>query len=292
MLAVLFLRAFGAFLRALPASWAWGIGKVGGRLAYAFQRRYVRRARAQLARAMPELSARRVRETVRGVYEHLGLCVVEFLRLPGMSAEDVLRMVEPEGVTRLKEILGRGKGALFVSGHIGNWELSGQVLVASRIPLVSVTRPGANRELASYVDRVRSRLGQEIFAQEGALRGALRALKEGKAIGILMDQDGKSGGVFVPFFGVSASTVDTAARLALKTGCAVVPVSSFRRSAGSHELRVGKEIDISPGEGAVERILTDCNAALEGAIREHLEQWFWFHRRWRTRQTAGSLRRQ
>jgi KDO2-lipid IV(A) lauroyltransferase len=119
-----------------------------------------------------------------------------------------------------------------------------------------------------------------------SLRSAMRVMREGHALGLLMDQDGSAWGVFVPFFGKLASTVPTAARLARRTGAAIVPVTSYRlRSGTRHRLRVGPEVEVSRTDYEERDVLLTtyrCNRALERAILAAPAQWLWSHHRWRS----------
>ena len=152
--------------------------------------------------------------------------------------------------------------------------------------VVQVARPRKNRYLDARLRRVRERSGMLVYEKKDAVRGMIRSLRAGEAVGLLMDQDGSGLGVFVPFFGRLASTLPTAARIARRTGAAIVPVTCYRLPGRTrHALRVGPEVEqADTGDEERDVLVTTrrCNRALEQAILEHPAQWLWRHRRWRT----------
>lgn len=226
------------------------------------------------------------RPLLKKYYEHLGLLAVEYARLDTYGPDRVREWMEPGVIGRLREILARGKGALFITGHLGNWELTGQALVAYGIPLRALYRPLKNPYLDRHVRRMRERHGMSVHGKEEGVRFVLRTLEAGEVSGILVDQNADRAGVYVPFFRELASTLPTAARLSRRTGSAVVPVSSYRLPGRTrHTLRIGPEVvAVNTGEGNEERdvLLTTylCNRAIEDAIMDAPAQWIWVHRRW------------
>jgi KDO2-lipid IV(A) lauroyltransferase len=181
---------------------------------------------------------------------------------------------------------------IFITGHVGLWEMCGLGSTAQGFPLWSIARPLDNPGINEIVDRIRERFGQRILAKRGALRAALRALKEGVSVGMLLDQDAGRHGVFVPLFGRPASTLPTAAEIALRSGARLVCAAAWRdEAAGVHRLRIGRIIDPGKWQGPrderyraeVERLTAEYTLEIENAVREHPEQWLWLHRRWKTR---------
>jgi KDO2-lipid IV(A) lauroyltransferase len=181
--------------------------------------------------------------------------------------------------------LKEGKGIICVSAHAGFWELTGFIFPAMGYPCVCIANrlpvPGIN----AAIRKIRARLGNEIVDQEGALVHILRALKEGKTVGIIMDHWGKSKAPLISFFGRDTRTVDTVARLHLKTGAPIISSMMIRQSDGRYWWRCKRILvplgDNSPTEARINEILTLCNRDIEAAIRENPEQWTWMHNRWR-----------
>ena len=229
---------------------------------------------------------RRARPLLKRYYEHLGLVAVEYMRLDAYTPETVREWMAPAGLDRFREALSRGKGVLLLTGHIGNWELLGQALVAYDIPLRALYRPLKNPYLDRHLRRMRERHGMDVHGKEAGARFILRTLKAGEVSGILVDQNADRAGVYVPFFGRLASTLPTAARMARRTGAPIVPVTTYRLPGRTrHTLRIGPEVvPVETGEANEERdvLLTThlCNRAIEDAILEAPAQWVWVHRRW------------
>jgi KDO2-lipid IV(A) lauroyltransferase len=128
---------------------------------------------------------------------------------------------------------------------------------------------------------LRSRV--ELITKRRALPDIVDALRSGRIVGILLDQNAsRREGVFVPFFGVPASTSKGMALIALRTGAPVLPVFIRRRPDGRHVVDAGPPVPV-PADGDVVAFTRAFNEAIEAAIRRAPEQWFWLHRRWKTR---------
>lgn len=175
--------------------------------------------------------------------------------------------------------LARGHGVLAVTGHIGNWELLFRRFVRAGYPAVAVGREAADARLTAWIERVRGE-GRTIWRGEaGSSRKLLRAFRENWIVAMLIDQDTKVQGVFVPFFGELAHTPRAPADLALRTGAAVVAVFIHRREGGGHRITT-RPVAPSGDPGTLTAAMT---AAIEAEIRACPEEWVWMHRRWKTR---------
>ena len=229
---------------------------------------------------------RRAKSLLKKYHEHLGLLAVEYMRLDTYDPKCVREWMEPEGLDRFREILSRGKGIILLTGHLGNWEIGGQSLVAYGLPLRVLYRPLKNPYLDRHVRRVREWHGMSVHGKRAGVHFVLRTLKAGEVSGIFLDQNGGADGVYVPFFGELASTLPTAARISRRTGAPIVPMSSHRLPDRTrHTPRIGPEIvPVNTGKGNEERdvLVTTylCNRAIEDAILEAPAQWIWAHRRW------------
>jgi len=229
---------------------------------------------------------RRARALLPKYHEHLGLLVVEFARLYAFRRESLAGWIEPDGIERLLKIMSRGTVVIGITGHLGCWELTGYCAANSGVPVHALYRPLKNRFLDRHLRSVREHGGMLVYEKKDALRGMIRALRAGKAVALLMDQDGSGLGVYVPFFGGLASTLPTAARIARRTGSVIVPVTCYRLPGRTrHSLRIGPEVEqADTGDDERDVLVTThrCNRALEQAILKHPAQWLWRHRRWRT----------
>lgn len=275
-------------LSIVPKRLAWFVGRKGGRLVGFLDRRHFRIALQNLEIAFPEKSAAARLEICRKCYEHLGLTIADFCRQSRLTKENLHQTIIPaEGVLEdLREEFSRGKGMIAASGHIGSWELSGYAFALWGFPVVSVARRLDSPKLDAYVTRLRSLSGNKIHHKEGALLAAVRAIKQNKALGLIMDQHAGKNAEPVPFFGRDAMTVDTAAHLVLKTGCGLICYAAVRQKDGSY-LHLGSEPlrkHFTPSgdkKKDVYAVLRFCNEQFEKFIRAYPEQWLWMHRRWR-----------
>lgn len=239
-----------------------------------------------LHEAFPEMTTWEVQETIKKVYRHLPTCVVDaanFIRFAeGGAAADYLQF---EGVDRLPsdEL---DTGMIFVTGHLGCWEVLGPAAAHIGHSVYSLARPLDNPLLDEYVQKLREAIGQHILNKKGSMQTVIRLLREGENIGFLIDQDARHYGIFVDFFGKPASTVTSPARLAIYTGA---PLAFFYavRMPGKNLFRVVLEDLVWPRTDAdtaeeTYRITQRLTNDLENVIRKHPTEWLWLHRRWRT----------
>jgi KDO2-lipid IV(A) lauroyltransferase len=222
----------------------------------------------------------------RRSFEHLGITAVECCRLFFGPAERLLRRVHGRGTEHLGEALAQGRGIFFLTGHFGNWELLAATHGLAGFGLSVVVRPLDNPYLDALIARARERSGLRAISKRDAVQGVRAALARGECIGILLDQDAGRAGVFVPFLGHAASTSRALAVLALKTRAPVVPVFIHRLPDGDHELVLDPEIPLVITGDLDHDIVVNTarfTAAIERHVRAHPEQWFWVHRRWKSR---------
>jgi KDO2-lipid IV(A) lauroyltransferase len=157
--------------------------------------------------------------------------------------------------------------------------------------LTVVARALDRPSLDAWADRLRRTTGVEVVDKRQALRPVLEALRRGRLVGVLLDQNAsRREGVFVPFFGRLASTSRSIAVLALRTRTPIVPVFARRLAPGRHEITIHPELPLPPAgdEGAIRTLTAQCTAAIEAAIRGAPDQWLWCHDRWRTRPPGES----
>ncbi len=187
----------------------------------------------------------------------------------------------------LDRALAKGRGVVFVSGHVGNWELLARRVAMAGYPSQSIAKETSDPRLTALVERFRAE-GQvrSIWrGQDGAVRQMLRALKAGEILGLLIDQDTKVQSLFVPFFGALAATPRAAADLVLRTGAAAVVGFCQREADGRYRLHF-KELEVQATgdkEADATALTAQLTAEIEAAIRRAPEQWVWMHRRWKTR---------
>lgn len=284
----LLLRTALALVSALPLAFARRLGERLGRVGFVLAGAEKRKALASLRTAFPAMGEREREQLARECFEHLGRMMFELgcvAQLDPRLDEEVLWSPEERRV--LDEALARGRGVVFISGHVGNWELLARRIAMAGYPSQSIAKETSDPRTTALIEgfRARGRVRSIWRGQEGAVRHMLRALKNNEILGLLIDQDTKVQSLFVPFFGEPASTPRAAADLALRTGAAVVCGFCQREPGGQYRIRL-KEIAL-PGSGDREEQALALTARLtleiESAIRRAPAQWVWMHRRWKTR---------
>lgn len=255
-----------------------------GRVWHAVDGRHRRVARDNVGLAFPEWSEAQVSALVRRNFAHLGATTVESLGLARTGREELLARCRFEGREHLEEALGRGRGVLTLTGHLGNWELAGLALAARDYRFYAVGRRQANPLVDARMTRLRESFGGTLIHHRQAVRPVLRALRDGAVVAFLMDQRASSREAVVSrFFGRPVATNQGLALLALKSGAPVVP-GFDERVEGEHVIRFYPAL-VPPEEGTreeqVKRYTEAFDAAIEEAVRRRPEQWFWVHRRWR-----------
>lgn len=294
LLEYIFARGAFGFLGHLPIAWGEAFGSALGRTAYriGWRRRVVE---AQLAESFPERDQEWVRRMARECYEHLGKEAVTTAALPRLGSDTVKANVEfREGREELAEAFAEGRGVVMVTGHFSNWELSGAVMTAHGYPVDAVMQKLKNPWLNRYITTSRERLGMRLVDRSGAWNSLLDYLREGRIVGFVADQDAGRSGVFVPFFGRLASTHRAPALLALRGGAPLI-VGGVRRVGPRRYVSWAKRLEPggAGGETPAERVESLTGrwvAELERQIRLSPEQYFWHHRRWKTR-PAGTVAR-
>ncbi|RMH13875.1 MAG: hypothetical protein D6701_11870 [Gemmatimonadetes bacterium] len=223
----------------------------------------------------------------RAAYRHLMREAVTTFRLARMDAAEVVARTRVEGLEALERALAAGRGALVVTGHLGNWEIGGAALSARGLPVDVVAHRQKNPLFDAALVRSRARLGLRVIVKNDAFREGLAALREGRVLALVADQNVRRRGVFVDFFGRPASTAKGAGLFALRTGAPIFLGVSLREPGIPARYRVVLEsVPVTRGAGLdedVRRVTAHFTAALERWIRQAPEQYFWHHRRWKTR---------
>ncbi len=274
----------------LPLRPALALGAFAGRLAYHLAGDTRRLALAQLAVAFPEKTEAERDAIARGMFEHLGRSALELAAIRSID-DRLASYVELSPPTLLRDVIARGRGMVFVTGHVGSWELLARRIARGGIPNAVIAKAGADAALNTMAERFRAEGGVTTLWRESPETGRaiIRTFRQGKALGLLIDQDTKVQGVFVPFFGRLAFTPRAAADLAIRFGAPVVVGTIHRKGprAGDGHLVTVTEIRFSsdPPDREAEsiRLTAACSAVLEEAIRRSPEEWVWMHERWKTR---------
>jgi KDO2-lipid IV(A) lauroyltransferase len=275
----------------LPHSLARAVGAMVARALLALTPELRKTADFNLRLAFPDWSDERRQAAISGMTRSLGWMAAEFARMPQYTRENINDVIVLDGHQNFLEGQRRGKGVLFLTAHIGAWELSSYAHALYGYPLHYMARPLDNVRLDALVNRYRGLSGNApIFKNESA-RAMLKILKDDGTIGILADQNTMpQEGVFVDFFGTPACTTAGIARVALHTGAAVVPgYAVWDDALQKYRLRFEPPLDLIR-TGDAERDIRENTQRFakvtEEIIRKYPDQWVWIHARWKTRPTG------
>lgn len=279
----------GAFylLGRIPRKTAERIADLLGRIWYAFDHRHRDIAIANLETAFGnEMTPGQIRATAHRAFGNLIRIVFEIgwgLHIDGRDIRNYFRF---NGIEHLLAARRKGKGVLILTAHIGNWELLIKAAGMIGLPMSAIYRPLDFKPLDMFFVEMRSRSGAALFPKERAMRKVMRSLKDNNCVGVLLDQNSRVwSGVFVDFFGKAACTNKGLALLARATGAPVVPLFLVRED-GRFRVECRPELPlIKSGDKTkdIEANTRNYNREIEAIIRRYPEQWFWVHRRWRTR---------
>ena len=234
------------------------------------------------------MSEEQLRKLNRRVVLHFAQMLFEVPHIFKLNVYNLHRYVYFENEEVMEEALARGKGCFFLTGHFGNWELmSAATTLRFQTSGIAVARPADFAPVEELLMRLRTRFGTEIIPKKKAMKKLLMGVRKNKAMGILLDQNVDwYEGVFVPFLGQPACTNKGLALIAMKTGAPVIPVFSARQPDGRYRVVFEKEVDLIRSGSKLSD--TEENTALFNRIINkyiywYPEQWFWFHKRWKTR---------
>jgi len=241
-----------------------------------------RTAIRNLEMAYPDRDAAWRNQIVDGVFASIGRLLVAFARFPRIDRTNVAQWIRYDGFEHYERAKARGKGVLFATAHLGNWELSAFAHALLTEPMSVVVRPLDNPLIDRIVERRRALSGNTLLSKREFARSILHALRGNEPVGILVDQNSSpDNGVFVPFFGTLACANLTFAKLAARSGAAVIPgFAIWSEAERRYVLRFYPEVEMT---GDAEEDTGRIQAAIEVAVRETPDQWLWIHRRWKTR---------
>jgi len=282
------LKGAALFSRVLP--WKVGIW-LGGRLgivsSYLLTKER-KRAKENLAAALgDEKSPKELAAILRSSFENLGKGLIEILKMSHLRREELEALVVFEGEEHLKRAYAEGKGVILITGHIGNWELLGAVLALRGYPLSVIAAPLYDPRIDEWIARSRERFGVQTISRgtPSSSRKILSVLRGKEVLGLLIDQDTRTEGVFVDFFNRKAYTPSGAAGLALRSGAIVLTCFIVRLPGNYHRIILREPLEmISSGEHDRDLLLNTAvfTRAIEDCVRQHPDQWVWMHRRWKT----------
>ena len=240
-----------------------------------------------LQKAFGDLYSMKERRRIgRRSYINFAKSMVEFASLNKPDRERLVELVTLKGRHHVDEALNRGKGIVVVTGHFGSWEFLGAAAVAHGFDVDFLVGEQGNKSVDDLMNNLRKRAGIGIISRGVAARGIFTALKKKRLVALLSDQDARKHGIFVDFFGIPASTYPGAAQFAYRTRCPIIFCYIVRQGDESHETVFLPPIEVNPDADMDEEVMRLTAAhvkALEDCVRKHPEQYFWAHKRWKTK---------
>ncbi|MCC6857590.1 MAG: lysophospholipid acyltransferase family protein [Bryobacterales bacterium] len=235
-----------------------------------------------LAMALPELTAKERERLADGVYDSIARLLAAFAHFPRIDGRNVSQWIRYDGYEHFEKALERGRGVLFATAHLGNWELSAFAHALMSAPMHVMVRPLDNPWIDRLVERRRTLSGNHLIEKKDFARGILKALRDNQAVGILIDQNASpDNGVFVDFFGIPACATAGFARIAARSGAAVIPgFALWSEAERRYVLKFYPPLEMT---GDAQRDTQALQSRLEQVIRQYPDQWLWIHRRWKTR---------
>jgi KDO2-lipid IV(A) lauroyltransferase len=283
------MAAYGLF-RLLPLDWAswlggWIARTIGPHL------RPSETARDNLAMALPELSVAERERILNGVWDNLGRVAGEFPHVARFAIDGPGARIEVVGAEHVENLRDDGKPGLFVSGHLGNWEITPHASDHYRLPFALIYRSANNPWVEALFRRARGASRGEMLTKGNAgAKRALELLRGGGHLAMLVDQK-MNDGIAVPFFGRDAMTAPALAQFAYRYECPVVPARVIRLKGAHFRVEVLPPMFLErtgDRQADILAFMTRINALLEGWIREHPDQWLWLHRRWPRDRASGN----
>jgi KDO2-lipid IV(A) lauroyltransferase len=262
-------------------------GKGLGMIAYLIPMSRKKVALENIKQSFNAMTEREAKRLLRKVYMHFGQMFFEIPYVFRMTPHSLDRYVLFEGEENLLKAMSRKKGVFFLTAHFGNWELMSAAGSLRFGNVAVVARPADFAPLDRMINDLRSVFGTEVISKQRAMRRLLTVLKENKLVGILLDQNVDwYEGVYVPFFDRWACTNKGLALLALKTGTPVVPAFPVRQKDGRYRIIFEKDVELHRTGDKTKDIEDNTEiftGIIEKYVRKYPDQWFWFHKRWKTK---------
>lgn len=286
-IAYLLARGFVGFIRLLPLKTAFFLAKIFGHLAYYadfYGRKLMIRNLLYTGIATDKSTASII---ARKNYIHILKFGIEFLKFDQyINAENITSYIKFSATPKAKEAIKNAKSIIFVSGHYGNWEISGLYGSAVLRPLLSVMKPSPNQKITDYLIGKRKNFGQELCMKKNSFNLLLHALNSGKSVGLVADQDARSKGIDTVFLGHEAKTHVSPALLHLKTGAPIIAGAAKRLDDNFHyEVSVEDPIILGKSTGDTQEdikiLAQQYIRVIENKIKDDPTQWIWYNTRWR-----------
>ena len=268
-----------------PYSWLMAAGKGLGILYFKFIKKQRNRAVKQMMESLHN-SQEEAEKLIRASFINMGKNFMEALYMPALNKENFHKHIEIDHLEIMEQALAEKHGVVVLTGHVGNWEWLSAAFTMNDMPVTAIAKPQPNMDYTNALNELRSKINVEIFSRgTSELLSAAKALKKGKILVFLADQDAGPGGAFIEFLGKTASTPMGAAVFAKKFNSPIVPAFILRQPDGHHRVEIG-EIMRYEDTGDSDKDLFDLTYKmtkfLEKKILDNPTQWLWFQKRWNT----------
>ena len=279
------LMMMSRIIRLLPYDVLLTLGRVFGHLYYLLIKKQRERAVAQMMPAL-NISEAEARKLVRASFINLARNMLDIMYMPNLNEKNLSQYIEIDHLERMQAALAEGHGVVVLTGHIGTWEWLSEAFTLNGLPVTAIAKLQPNAEYSRVLDDLRATIHVEIFNRgTNELRAAGRALKDGKILGFLADQDAGPGGAFIKFLGKTASTPMGPAVFSRRFNAPVLPAFIIRKENGRHLVKIGEAMhfeDTGDTDADLLHFTEKMTKILEQVIREHPTQWLWFQKRWNT----------
>ena len=279
------LMLISRMIRLLPYDALLALGKIFGHLYYLLVKKQRERAVAQMMPAL-NISETQARKLVRKSFINLARNMLDIFYMPNLNEKNLSQFIEIDHLERMRAALAEGHGVVVLTGHVGTWEWLSAAFSLNGMPVTAIAKLQPNAEYSRALDDLRATIHVEIFnSGTNELRAAGRALKDGKILGFLADQDAGPGGAFIKFLGKTASTPMGPAVFARRFNAPVLPAFILRKEDGRHLVKIGEVMhfeDTGDTDADLLHFTEKMTKILEEVIRENPTQWLWFQKRWNT----------
>ena len=279
------LMFLSRLVRLLPYGALLFIGKILGNLYYLIVKKQRERAVAQMMPAL-QISESEARKIVKASFVNLARNMLDILYMPNLNEKNLSDYIKIDHLERMRAALAEGHGVVVLTAHIGTWEWLSASFTLNQMPVTAIAKLQPNQEYSRALDDLRATINVEIFNRgTSELLSAGRALKKGKILGFLADQDAGPGGAFINFLGKVASTPMGPAVFSKKFNSPVVPAFIIRQPDGRHLVKIFEVMhfeETGDADGDLLRFTEKMTRIIENVIRENPTQWLWFQKRWNT----------
>ena len=269
----------------MPYGLIMAAGRVLGNLYYIFVKKQRKRAIEQMMPAL-NVSEEEAKKLVRESFVNLAKNMLEIMYMPNLNHDNLHKYMDIEHLDRMEAALAEGHGAVILTGHVGTWEWLSAAFTLNGMSATAIAKTQPNADYTKALNELRSKINMEIFSRgTSELLMAAKALKKGRILGFLADQDAGPGGAFIEFLGRIASTPMGPAVFSRKFNSPILPCFILRQPNGKHKVIVGevmRYVDTGNTDKDLFDLTVKMTKILENVIRENPTQWLWFQKRWNT----------